>query len=151
VIEPRRRLLSAASSAAVLVATLAGCFSEPVPYLSMGEGEFGIPACPPGERLLADDLAEQVTPVLCEVDLTEVEFPDGYVIEVRAGGAGSSKTTYDDGRKSFSYGWFHAGHDGLVVYTNDDEAGRFVDMWGTDTGITRVREAFGDGILERQG
>jgi hypothetical protein len=115
---------------------LSGCSSYGV--LTLKPEEDNRPAC----EDLSTVRVEEITADRADCDLSgaSLTFPDGTVVEMSEWGASGSFT---DGLSDRTYEWGDVGNYGVVAGERDASC-TDIRVWGSDEGLKRVREAFGE-------
>ena len=127
--------------ATVAVLTLAGCVGPSDGVLTLGEGEFLLEACEPGQSIEVETLTTD-TRATCVPWGSELVFPDDARLAIdpdtSSGSTSSSESEY-------SYGWYDVGVYGIVAsrYTTGCAD---LDIWGSHEAVSKLQEAFGDDL-----
>lgn len=115
---------------------LSGCFHHEV--LTLTAEENSLPACEDLSTVRVEEIG--VDRADCDLSGASLTFPDGTVVAMEEF-AGSGIHT--DGLSKRSYAWEDVGNFGIVAGERDASC-TDSRVWGSEAGLERVREAFGE-------
>ena len=115
---------------------LSGCSSHDV--LSLKAEENNLPACTDLSTIHVEEIGNDRSD--CDLSGSSLTFPDGTVVQMEEFGASGIHT---DGLSERSYAWEDVGNFGIVAGERDASCENS-RVWGSEEGLSRVREAFGD-------